>query len=126
MPYGTTRKRSSGNTATTTKPLSEMTKAEKEERARQMNAQASATVGKRKTKYAKPQRGAKTGTAVGNALRSIFGGSKSTASTPKAKKTYSSNPARAARQKAREKGKEKVCGPNGCMTRRRMERLRDR
>lgn len=81
----------------------------------------------KKRNYANPQRGAKTGTAVGNALRSVFGGSpKSTASTPKAKKSWSSNPARAERQKARAKGKEKVCGPNGCMTRNKLERLRDR
>lgn len=81
----------------------------------------------KKRNYANPQRGAKTGTAVGNALRSVFGtGTKSTASAGKPGKSYSSNMARAAKQKARAKGNETVCGPNGCMKRKKLERLRDR
>jgi hypothetical protein len=75
-----------------------------------------------KTRYANPQRGVKIG-----GLKSLFGGGKSSsASSAKPNKNWSSNPARAARQKERAKGREKVCGPNGCTTRKRMERLRDR
>lgn len=75
-----------------------------------------------KTRYANPQRGVKVG-----GLKSIFGGGRSSsASSAKPNKSYSSNPARAAKQKAREKGREKVCGPNGCTTRKRIEKLRDR
>lgn len=76
----------------------------------------------RKTKYAKPQRGAKTGTAFGNALRSVFGGGKSTASGAKGVDKLSSNPRRREKQIAekRERGnsvcsptsKSRKCGPN--------------
>lgn len=88
--------------------------------------ETSAPERKRKTKYANPQRGVKVG-GLKSAIQSVFGGGKSSsASSPKPKKNWSSNPARAARQKERAKGREKVCGPNGCTTRKRMERLRDR
>lgn len=120
MPYGTTSRRPSGSS--TTKPLSQMTKAEKETRAREMNAEYAKTATTKISKGKKVQGGIKPSFG-----QKLFGGKKrSTASTPKAPKSYSSNPARAARQKAREKGNEQVCGPNGCTTRKRIERLRDR
>ncbi len=77
----------------------------------------------KKRNYANPQRGAKTGTAVGNALRSVFGsGTKSTASGAKGMERLSSNPRRREKQIAekRERGnsvcsptsKSRKCGPN--------------
>lgn len=120
MPYGTTRRKPS--TATATKPLSQMTKSEKETRAREMNAEYAKTATTKISKGKKVQGGMKL--TIGQKL---FGGKqRSSASTAKAPKSYSSNPARAARQKAREKGNEMVCGPNGCMTRKKIERLRNR
>ena len=120
MPYGTTSRRPS--VSSTTKPLSQMTKAEKETRAREMNAEYAKTATTKVSKGKKVQGGIKP-----SFTQKLFGGKqRSTASTPKAKKTSSSNPARAERQKARAKGNETVCGPNGCMTRKKMERLQGR
>lgn len=120
MPYGTTSRKPTGSS--TTKPLSQMTKAEKETRAREMNAEYAKTATTNVSKGKKVQGGIKPSFG-----QKLFGGrSRSTASTPKAKKSWSSNPARAARQKARAKGNETVCGPSGCMKRKKIERLRDR
>ena len=81
----------------------------------------------RKIKYnRKAQGGVQTG-FLKRAVQSVFGGGReSNASTPKPKKNWSSNPARAARQKERARGNERVCGPGGCMKRKKLERLRDR
>ena len=99
-----------------------MTKAEKEQRARDMNAEYAKTATTKRSKGKSVQGGMKPSFG-----QKLFGGKqKSTASTAKAPKSYSSNPARAAKQKAREKGKELVCGPSGCMTRKRMNRLQGR
>lgn len=79
---------------------------------------------RKKTKFADPQRGAKKGTAVGNALRSIFGGGGgSKASDAKGFKERSSNPRKREKQisKSREGRKNKCapgsrnksCGPSG-------------
>jgi hypothetical protein len=62
MAYGTTRKTSSSSGIKSSykgKSLSEMTKEEKEQRAKDMNAAAS--VNTRKTKYANPKRGERGG-----------------------------------------------------------------
>jgi len=104
------------------KTLSQMTKAEKESRAREMNAEYAKTATTKRSKGKKVQGGVKL--TIGQKL---FGGKqRSTASTAKAPKSYSSNPLRAAKQKAREKGKEQICGPSGCMTRKKMERKQGR
>jgi hypothetical protein len=97
------------------KTLSQMTKAEKESRAREMNAEYAKTATTKRSKGKKVQGGVKL--TIGQKL---FGGKqRSTASD-------SSNPLRAAKQKAREKGKEQICGPSGCMTRKKMERKQGR
>ena len=62
----------------------------------------------RKIKYAKPQRGAKTGTAVGNAIRSIFGGGKSTASGAKGKRPGNTSDLKLCTPNS----KSRKCGPN--------------
>jgi hypothetical protein len=68
------------------KPLSQMTKAEKEQRAMEMNA-ANASTKPRKTKYnKKAQGGVQTG-FLKRAVRSVFGGGrKSNASTAKGRR----------------------------------------
>jgi hypothetical protein len=120
MAYGTTSKRS--GSMSTGKSLSQMTKAEKEQRARDMNTEYAKTATTKRSKGKTVQGGMKPSFG-----QKLFGGKqKSTASTAKAPKSYSSNPARAAKQKAREKGKELICGPTGCMTRKKAERLRSR
>lgn len=120
MAYGTTSRRS--GSMSTSKSLSQMTKAEKEQRARDMNAEYAKTATTKRSKGKSVQGGMKL--TMGQKL---FGNKqKFNPAAPKAKKTYSSNPARAAKQKAREKGKELICGPTGCMTRKKAERLRSR
>lgn len=63
----------------------------------------------RKTKYAKPQRGAKTGTAFGNALKSIFGGGKSTASGAKSRRAGNTSDVKLCTPNSKSKG----CRPGG-------------
>jgi hypothetical protein len=117
MAYGTVKKKSLTPNTTSTwrgKSLSELTREEKAERAREMNA----------ANY-NPDRKVRYNTKASGGVKGKVK-EKPSASTAKPPKSYSSNPARAAKQKAREKGKELICGPTGCMTRKKAERLRSR
>lgn len=117
MAYGTVKKKSPTPNTTSTwrgKSLSELSREEKAERARQMNA----------ANY-NPDRKVRYNTKASGGVKGKVK-EKPSASTAKAPKTYSSNPARAAKQKKRAEGREQVCGPSGCMSRKTMERLQGR